>query len=187
MGRPDEAKKEVKIARELDPLAMIILRSESWIYGWSDETETARKYYERNIKLYPEYKSMYADKANFHFERNEFKDAFKNWLKMAELDQALEEILNAAKIAMESPEIKDFVKVMLDYDLSQDPVNVYFVAGDYYMLGDYERSLDWLERAYDTRQYEIILINQDPLFSDPKFRSNPRFQAILKKMNFPEM
>ncbi len=53
-------------------------------------------------------------------------------------------------------------------------------------MGDYEKSLDWLERAVDEHNFRMTLINVDPDFSDPDFRSNPRFQAILKKMNFPE-
>ena len=60
-------------------------------------------------------------------------------------------------------------------------------AESYYISGDYERSLDWLERAIEERNFRTVQINQDPLFSDPVFRSNPRFQAILKKMNFPDI
>ena len=75
---------------------------------------------------------------------------------------------------------------MLDYHLSQDPVNAYRVAEDYSIIGDYEKSINWLERAVEDRNFFMVTINVDPNFKRLEFRSNPRFQAILKKMNFPD-
>ena len=48
-------------------------------------------------------------------------------------------------------------------------------------LGEHERALDWLERAYDERAGGIWGIKGSFLFRS--LRSSPRFQALLEKMN----
>ncbi len=50
-------------------------------------------------------------------------------------------------------------------------------------LGRHDRAIDWLEKAYDERSVYLIVADTSPLF-DP-LRSEPRFQAILRRMNFP--
>ncbi len=47
-----------------------------------------------------------------------------------------------------------------------------------------EQALDWLEKAYEERNWYLVFINVDPTF-DP-LRDNPRFQSFLPRMNFPE-
>jgi tetratricopeptide (TPR) repeat protein len=59
----------------------------------------------------------------------------------------------------------------------------YEVAGVYAQLGDKERALDWLDKAYRNRSC-LYWIRQDPRFDS--IRSDPRFQELLAKMNFPQ-
>ena len=186
MGRYDEAKKEIKIARELDPLSLVILWVEAFVHHWSGDIESARRFMDRNIELHPEYSQMYYNKAFLHLSEGEYEEAAQLFLKGNEIAKIPAEDLEAYREAVKLSGIKGLFKVFLEFNLKQKPINAYRVAKDYYILGDYERSLDWFERAIEERNFLMVQINQDPLFSDPVFRSNPRFQAILKKMNFPE-
>ena len=51
-------------------------------------------------------------------------------------------------------------------------------------LGDSGQALSWLETATQERDPTMAFINVWFLF-DP-LRSDPRFQALLRRMNFPE-
>lgn len=53
----------------------------------------------------------------------------------------------------------------------------------YIGLGDEERALDWLERAYEERGIFIAWMKTWPLY-DP-LRDEPRFEALLAQMQFP--
>ena len=57
-------------------------------------------------------------------------------------------------------------------------------ATNYAMAGDLALSLDWLERAYADRDPNLPFIGCNPIF-DP-LRAEPRFQALLQKMNLPQ-
>jgi eukaryotic-like serine/threonine-protein kinase len=50
--------------------------------------------------------------------------------------------------------------------------------------GDTSLALDWLERGVREHSFYLVFLNDDPLF-DP-LRSQPRFQAILRQLRFPE-
>ena len=51
-------------------------------------------------------------------------------------------------------------------------------------LGENEQAITSLHQAVERREGRMTHLNRDPLF-DP-LRSDPRFQALLHRMNFPE-
>ena len=51
------------------------------------------------------------------------------------------------------------------------------------MAQEYDEALEWLERAFETRDPNMPYITL-PVF-DP-LRSDPRFQDLLRRMNLPE-
>jgi tetratricopeptide (TPR) repeat protein len=60
-----------------------------------------------------------------------------------------------------------------------------YVRAHYYLgLGDEEQALTELERACDERRWLVALLKVDPLLDD--LRAHPRFQALLRQMQFPE-
>ncbi len=62
---------------------------------------------------------------------------------------------------------------------------VAFDAGsNYAMAGDKERAVDWLEKAFEDRDPAMTYIGCAPIF-DP-LRAEPRFQALLRRMNIPQ-
>jgi len=54
----------------------------------------------------------------------------------------------------------------------------------YLGLGDKDRALTFLERAYEEQDPALFYLKVSPLL-DP-LRSEPRFQALLRRMNFPQ-
>jgi TolB-like protein/Flp pilus assembly protein TadD len=65
----------------------------------------------------------------------------------------------------------------------RDHVGMYGMALIYAGLGRKNQAFDWLERAYDERDKGILFLMVDPTL-DP-LRSDPRFQDLLRRMNFP--
>jgi tetratricopeptide (TPR) repeat protein len=53
----------------------------------------------------------------------------------------------------------------------------------FFALGQTDDALDWLERGYELRDPELASINTYPYW-DP-LRADPRFQNLLRRLNFP--
>ena len=166
---------------------MIILFAESIIYHWSGDIDFARSLMDRNIELYPGFFGMYRRKAEFHFTEGEYDEAAQMWLKEAELQNLSTGELEAMRGAVELSGFKGLIKGKNEIEMKNIPITLNKIAYNYYVMGDYDKALDWFERLVDERNFRMTHINVSPDYSDPAFRSNPRFQAILKKMNFPEV
>ena len=63
-------------------------------------------------------------------------------------------------------------------------VSPYHMAYVHTGLGDADRAMDWLERAYEERAGAVFGIKGSFLFTS--LRGHPRFQALLRKMNLAD-
>lgn len=59
----------------------------------------------------------------------------------------------------------------------------YEVAGVYAQLGDKDQAFEWLDKAYQSRSC-LYWLRQDPRLAS--LHADPRFQALLTKMRFPQ-
>jgi hypothetical protein len=57
------------------------------------------------------------------------------------------------------------------------------IAARYLSLGEKDQALAWLEKGYEDHDDGMSSLKAEPKW-DP-LRSDPRFQALLRRMNFP--
>jgi TolB-like protein/Tfp pilus assembly protein PilF len=58
------------------------------------------------------------------------------------------------------------------------------LARNYARLGRMDEAFEWLERAFEERDGNLAFIKTEPAYDG--LRSDPRFQDLLRRMNFPE-
>jgi len=59
-------------------------------------------------------------------------------------------------------------------------VSSFSIAEAYMRIGEKEKAIDWLERAYEEHDSGLVSLGVEPMF-DP-IRTDQRFQGILKRM-----
>ena len=64
-----------------------------------------------------------------------------------------------------------------------ETVGTYGIAIIHAGLGEKDQAFEWLEKAYEVRDQGMSFLKVDPDL-DP-LRSDPRFQDLLRRMNFP--
>ena len=69
------------------------------------------------------------------------------------------------------------------FEVKYGGVAAFWIATVHACRGEPVATIDWLERAYRQRDGNIILIKRDPSFR-PLHR-DPRFQALMQKLNLP--
>jgi predicted Zn-dependent protease len=62
-------------------------------------------------------------------------------------------------------------------------VSGFFFAEAYVGLGQRDQAVTWLERAYEEHDQWMVFANSYPGLD--RLHSEPRFQALLRRMNFP--
>ena len=79
-------------------------------------------------------------------------------------------------------EARECIRELKEF-LAEEAVGVYEIALVYAGLGEKDLAFEFLERAYDERDKGMLWLKVDPPL-DP-LRSDPRFQDLLRRMNFP--
>ncbi len=57
------------------------------------------------------------------------------------------------------------------------------ISKQYLCVGDYDKAIEWLEKAYEVHHPGLPYVGFDPRY-DP-LRSDPRFQDLMRRMNLP--
>ena len=68
-------------------------------------------------------------------------------------------------------------------ELIANPANAYQIAEVYAFRNQYDKAFEWLDRAYVRRSGSLVGMKVDPLLKS--LHNDPRYAALLKKLNFP--
>jgi TolB-like protein/Tfp pilus assembly protein PilF len=182
LGRNDEAVRQIKYAIELDPFNAFNRYWLAFIALWSRKYDSALKQFDilspncpvddvigqsyAQLKMYPE--------AIAHFQKAVVQSGRK-----ATVLAGLARVYGLAGKKREAQKIISELKERSRHHYVFPSVFAYAYLG----LGDKEQVLTWLERAYE-EQEGMFSLKADPSF-DP-LRSEPRFQALLHRVNFPQ-
>ena len=80
--------------------------------------------------------------------------------------------------------IKERVKVFEEVYSRGGSIHLHGHARRYFILKDYDKAMDYLELAYEERYGHLGYISLD-VIKHPELKDNPRYIALLKKMNLP--
>ena len=138
-----------------------------WQYGWLlvyvGRFDEALKEMQRAVELDPLSAVMTTDLSAPYTLKKDYDKAIAQCRKALELDPSFF--------------LSHFVLGWIEMNRSP-----YHQALVYLGLGENSLAIDWLEKAYEGRSPWLTWLKVEPMF-DP-LRSDPRFQALYKKMNF---
>ena len=148
--------------------------------GQTDEAITRLK---KTIELAPNYRIAHSFLARAFIERGMYDDAIAESQKARELAPFTSEPIAFGSFALAKSGRVDEARAGLNELLKlsdQRYVPPYNIALAYLGLGDEERSLDYLEKAFATKDVRMVFLKVEPKWND--LRSNPRFADLLSRM-----
>ena len=113
-------------------------------------------------------------------EKGMYKEAFVEFQKVPPVWR-LGHLGNAYARAGKKDEARKAVQELMEY--TKQGLGTWEVALVYAGLGEKDQAFEWLERAYKAHDKGMCYLKIDPPL-DP-LRSDPRFQDLLRRMNFP--
>lgn len=182
MGRPEEGLREMKRAQELDPLSLIINTTLGWQYYLARRSDQAidqlRKVLDIDAKFAPARRIL----EEVYAQSGRQKEAVEEREKVLSLSGSPE---LAASIAEDFARTgyKGVQQSWLDglTEISKHGyVSSYSIAEGHMRLGQKDRALDWLEKAYEEHDSGLVSIAVEPMFDS--LRAEPRFQNIVRRM-----
>jgi adenylate cyclase len=185
-GRFDESLAEMKRASELDPLAAGITNDLGLPLTFQARYEAAREQSRKALELDPNYYLANWALGWTDIEAGRFREAIPELEKARVTDSPpfVAGWLGYAYAAAGERGKAEAMIAELNQMSSRRFVSPYCAALIYLGLGDKERALDGLKRAYEARSQWLILLKVDRIF-DP-LRSEPRFVALLKKVRLDQ-
>lgn len=167
------------IARN-DPLNLEALRLLAWFLSDDRQYDEAQKVNRSILEIDPAYYDAYMAIGWNYFLQGNYKLAYENYVKGNALGEADGLIISLlAYDNRKSEALKEYQKIKQHFKDQNT-----FHAQILFALGDADEAFSLLEIAYGRREPNLVHLKSYRLF-DP-YRSDKRFQAILKKMNFPE-
>ncbi len=185
-GRFQEAEAEIKRAEELDPLSLFIKVQVGWIYLWAGQLDRAMEQWQKVVELDPNFplahynlgmgydlKARYPEAIAAYRKALALQDYTYNWAMLA----------HAYAMAGEEAEARKILAKMKER-AKREYVPTVLWAMVHLALGEKEQALNWLEKGYDDRDFLMPNIKLEPFWWQP-LRDEPRFQALLRRMNLP--
>ncbi len=180
MGRLPEAVEEARRASEIDPLSPRAWSTLGHMYYSSGQLEAARTALEKSLQIAPEQSYTAGHLAAVHLLRKKPAEA----LEAAE--RATSEVfkLNSKAMALHDLGRAEEAQRLLGELIARHGHDGAFqIAVVYAWFGQPDQAFEWLDRAYVQRDGGLRAVKFTPMLRG--LRSDPRYAALLAKMNLP--
>ena len=207
------ALEKINLALNLDPKNPYVLRNVGRFYTILGRKHEGITYCKSALKNDPIQRTalLYLIEAFYYSEEydsvnrviNNYKDRFPNTLQLRIWADVLATKNNLTQ-AVEEAKRRDlkllelYVNVLhngrsgksrksqelLENMVSNYPSRPYFIALAYASIGEYVKTMDWLEKAYAYKDKDLVYVNVEPKFKT--IRNNSRFKGLIRKMNYPK-
>jgi len=181
-GRVEEALVENRKAAELDPLSTVIATEVGRTLYFARRYDEAIEQYKKSIEIDPSFAIAHKGLADVYSQKFMFTEA------LAEIDKAVKLAKGSIFILDDAGYVyavcgrrDDAIKVLnqLDDMSSEMYVPEYGRAVIYLGLGDKDKAMEWLWKAYKERSF-LTWLKVEPIF-DP-LREDSRFLDLLAKL-----
>ena len=187
MGREEDSMLEGQKALELDPRSLIINVEAGLPYHYSQRYDETLSHFRKALELDPNFAPAHHDIGWVLEAQGKYAEAieeFERAVQISDVAALWSSLGHAYGIAGRKQDARRVLQ-RLHAIAEQHYVAPGYEATVDVGLGDYDRAMDLYERWYAKRNWAMLWFrighNLKPL------RGTPRFEALLKKMNFPPL
>jgi TolB-like protein/lipopolysaccharide biosynthesis regulator YciM len=185
LGRLEEARQQIEIARGLDPLSLQIQVNVGEHYENIHDFDRAIEEYRKIVEMDPNFVSAHGVLAGVYVRKRMYREAAAEAQKFLLLINEREAAALYEGVTDEASYRRAVSRriALLKERAKSRNVSPMTLAYLYVLLGDKEQAIAWLEKAYQEHDSGLRSLKTDPRY-DP-LRSDPRFQELLRRLHFP--
>jgi TolB-like protein/DNA-binding winged helix-turn-helix (wHTH) protein/uncharacterized protein HemY len=188
LGRFDQAREQIERARQTDPVSLVINVVVAQVLFYQRQYDAALAQLAKTREMDPNFPPTYWTLAHVYEALGKDDEACQYMLKTFDLGSGhvpwFAQLENLGVRSGWRAAWQEWIKGMLEPQAQGEYVQPYDLVEAYLDLGHDEDAIEWLRKAAEVRDVEIVFINMDPRFD--RLRTNPRFQEIVRSLNFPQ-
>jgi serine/threonine-protein kinase len=188
LGRYDEAIGHMTQARKLDPVFPLYAALEAMILLHANRAAQAAFAAQKALELEPNFWITHLMLGRTYIEQQKYREAITELDKARNLShgnsEAIGSIGYAAAMAGDKERARSILEE-LERLSTQRYIPPYNVGLVYAGMGQSDQAIAQLEKGCDDRDVRVTLLGVDPRWNS--FRSDPRFQAILKRIGLGDL
>jgi len=181
MGRLDEARTQLLLAREIDPHAMIIQMNMADPPFFARDYVRAVEYLEALLRNVPQFFPAMFNLGRAYVQLGKYAEAiaaFEKAIQYSGNREGKPALAHAYALAGRTEEARQILSEMKN-DHSGRYIASPMIARVHLGLGEMDQAIEWLEKGYEERSYWMSFLKVDPVW-DP-LRKDPRFRNLLEK------
>jgi eukaryotic-like serine/threonine-protein kinase len=184
MGRLEESIAEFKRALELDPLSEINTYM-GLAHYWAREYDAAVEQFQKALELFPDFWLPHLYLGWAHLQRENMTVAREELAEAFRLEDSPWTLASLAYASAVSDDRARACQLLTDLEQrsARQFVAPYFIARIYVGLGEKEKALAWLEKAYEDRDECLTWLKVDPTMDS--LRVEPRYPDLLRRLGLP--
>ena len=185
MGRSDESIVVVAEAQKIDPVSAVVSTTLPHAYYFARRFDPAMEYLRKSLDLDPHHFMLHLRLGQVCIAKRMNQEAIEEMQKaVSDSGRSTEALAGLAQAYAAATMTGPMQQVIDELNRGTDMryVSAYNVAKIYASLGDKTPTFAWLEKAYDEHNPDLIELKKEPCFDG--MRSDPRFAALLRSMNF---
>ena len=186
MGRTQDSFDQINKARALDPLSISINFSLGWRLYMARQYDRAIEQLRNTLEMDPSYELPHLVVGQAYEQKGQFALAIAELRQAVDLSHGTPMMLSALAHAYARAGKKteaEKILAQMNVAAKSQYVSPYYFAIVYAGLGDTETAMNWLEKALGDHSNGLVFLQVEPQLDG--LRSNPRFIALERKLNFP--
>ncbi len=176
MGRHEEAIAEIKRAREINPISLIINAVEVWVLYYARDYDQGIAQGQKVVEMDPQFAEVYEYLKRCYDQKGMYREAIAARQMRRKLAGYDAEETAALREASAATSAGVYWQKRLEQEVEEsrrEPSTAFEMAEIFAQLGKKDQAFAWLEKAYEERSLMMMYLkvapNLDPLRSDPRF------------------
>ena len=187
LGRHDEAEQYARNAIELDPLSLLMNMTPALNFYLAREHDKAIEGLQKVLQMDPNFVAARSVMGSALLQKGLCDEALAEYEKVLELIKGAAQAEASVKALMAHAyglcgKRSEAEKLLEEITLA-GIASPYSIAGIHGALGDPDSAFDWLNKAFEQRDVQLVSLKVDP-FVDP-IRQDHRFHELVNRVGLP--
>ena len=187
LGRHAQAHREGKRAVELDPLSLLMNMTAALNFYLARDHDKAIEQLRSVIEMEPNFVAARSVKGNVLVQNGLYEEAMSEFQKVLELIKGATAVEVSVKAIMAHAYgrwgKRNDALTLLEEVITAGTGSPYSIAGIYTALGDKDSAFEWLNKAFEQHDLQLVSLKVDPSLDG--LRDDARFNELTRRVGLP--